>query len=338
MSYLDPEPLPDYYEALGIPPSASQDQVKKAYRKLALKFHPDKIRQTSETYDPVEVNKQFILINEAYKVLENTESRERYEEFRRTGKLPEEQKLSREEYAAYQNLRNIRKRYHDIMLYKEKILELSKIFINSAISLDDLIQVFEKTHWISIDKDTLVYSDFVESQNRLIDSITKIVAPLMLACYNGTWTDDEVFEILRKVKCLQLQVIKYLETINKQIETNGHDFDPNILNETKVQTIRTEINNMAEHPIMNKIASGKFGQNLYPLLQTAALFGPPLIGYSLYWSLFATILVASISVRRNDGDLENFNQFLELFDGAIGVLEITIGINNDDDDGEIMNN
>ncbi|RHZ47188.1 hypothetical protein Glove_587g12 [Diversispora epigaea] len=394
MSYLDPEPLPDYYNALGLPPSASQFEIKKAYRKLALKHHPDKIRQTSKTYDPIEVNKQFILINEAYKVLENTESRERYEEFRRTGKLPEDQKLSKEEYESYQNWRNIQKRYHDIMSYKEKILELSKNFMKNAISLgwicdpenicyayekeisliesniliehqifnndggdddddddgddstndnklifdyipeDDLIQVFENTHWISIDKDTLVYcnqlSDFVESQNRLIDSITKIIAPLMLACYNGTWSDDEIFEILKKVKHLQLQIIKYLEIINKQIETNGRDFEPNILNEIKVQTIRTEINNMAEHPIMNKIASGKFGQNLYPLLQTAALFGPPLVGYSLYWSLFATLLVASMSIKRNEGDLRNFKQFLELLDGAIGVLDkITIETNNE---------
>ena len=53
----------DYYDVLGIAKSASKDEIKKAYRKLALKFHPDKTKgdKTSE--------EKFKEASEAYHVL-----------------------------------------------------------------------------------------------------------------------------------------------------------------------------------------------------------------------------------------------------------------------------
>ena len=50
----------DYYEVLGITKSASKEEIKKAYRKLALKYHPDK------NNDSIESNKIFIKIKSAY--------------------------------------------------------------------------------------------------------------------------------------------------------------------------------------------------------------------------------------------------------------------------------
>lgn len=62
--------MADYYNVLGVPRTASEDEIKKAFRKLAHKYHPDK-----GTGD----EKKFKEINEAYQVLGNSEKRARYD-------------------------------------------------------------------------------------------------------------------------------------------------------------------------------------------------------------------------------------------------------------------
>ena len=64
----------DYYQVLGIPNEASQDEIKKAYYKLAHKHHPDKGGD----------EKKFKEINEAYQVLSDKEKRSQYDRFGRT--------------------------------------------------------------------------------------------------------------------------------------------------------------------------------------------------------------------------------------------------------------
>ena len=66
----------DYYEVLGISKDASPDEIKKAFRKLAVKFHPDK-----EGGDEA----KFKEINEAYEVLKDSSKRQRYDQFGHAG-------------------------------------------------------------------------------------------------------------------------------------------------------------------------------------------------------------------------------------------------------------
>jgi len=69
----------DYYEVLGVGRSADKDEIKKAYRKLALKYHPDK------NPDNKEAEEQFKEVNEAYEVLSNDDKRRRYDQFGHAG-------------------------------------------------------------------------------------------------------------------------------------------------------------------------------------------------------------------------------------------------------------
>lgn len=70
---------PDYYEVLGVSRDADGPTVKKAYRKLALKYHPDR------NPDDKEAEEQFKLCSEAYEVLRDTEKRKIYDTYGHAG-------------------------------------------------------------------------------------------------------------------------------------------------------------------------------------------------------------------------------------------------------------
>jgi curved DNA-binding protein len=63
----------DYYETLGVSKDASNEQIKKTYRKLALKYHPDKNKGSKEAEE------KFKKISEAYAVLSDSEKRQQYD-------------------------------------------------------------------------------------------------------------------------------------------------------------------------------------------------------------------------------------------------------------------
>ena len=72
----------DYYEVLGLKKGASEDEIKKAYRKLAKKYHPDLNPGDKEA------EAKFKEVGEAYEVLSNPEKRSRYDQFGHAGVDP----------------------------------------------------------------------------------------------------------------------------------------------------------------------------------------------------------------------------------------------------------
>ena len=69
----------DYYDILGINKSASASEIKKAYRKMAVKYHPDK------NPDDKEAEEKFKEVSRAYEVLSDEDTRARYDQFGEAG-------------------------------------------------------------------------------------------------------------------------------------------------------------------------------------------------------------------------------------------------------------
>ena len=81
----------DYYQILGIKKSATAKEIKKAYRKLARKYHPDL------NPDNKEAEKKFKEVNEANEVLSNTENRKKYDQYGKDWKHGEEYKKAQQQ-------------------------------------------------------------------------------------------------------------------------------------------------------------------------------------------------------------------------------------------------
>ena len=70
----------DFYEVLGVSKSSTEAEIKKAYRKLAMQYHPDKFSQASDK-EKAEAEAKFKEINEAYQVLSDATKKQQYDTY-----------------------------------------------------------------------------------------------------------------------------------------------------------------------------------------------------------------------------------------------------------------
>jgi curved DNA-binding protein CbpA len=76
-----PKESDDYYDILGVKKTSSQKNIKKAYRKLALKYHPDKVPEEQKEA----AEEKFVRVSEAYAVLSDDEKRKVYDKYGKQG-------------------------------------------------------------------------------------------------------------------------------------------------------------------------------------------------------------------------------------------------------------
>jgi len=79
MSYSGDMKMSDYYDLLGVPKNASAEEIKKAYKKKALLYHPDRNKGDKEAEE------KFKKVNHAYEVLSDSEKRQIYDQFGEDG-------------------------------------------------------------------------------------------------------------------------------------------------------------------------------------------------------------------------------------------------------------
>lgn len=177
-----------FYEVLNVETSASQQEIRKAYYKLALKYHPDRIPSTSDENSKKEIETKFKVIGFAYEVLSNPDKREIYD---------------RNPLAFSEGTTEISK-FTELFskITTQDIDDFKKYYIGSAEELEDIMASYMKNYGDIVKITEEVFFGSVYEEERYLELIKRQIAREILPDYlsNGKSPDSHRKKALRLKK------------------------------------------------------------------------------------------------------------------------------------------
>lgn len=199
----------DYYKTLGVSPTATPSEIKKAYRKLALLYHPDRNPANPEKYQRI-----FASINEAYEVLSNEESRKHYNLIYKPKVTEKAQTLTPHYF-----LETIKIVKYLISKGSKKISE--KTLNNTLTNLlsDKSLQFLQIKNEVDVNreiiKEALFCCNFLTSQNR-----KNIIDKLFILANGDTESNDIIRKYIRRKKLEHSPIIILIYKISRLFSKN----------------------------------------------------------------------------------------------------------------------
>lgn len=204
----------DYYQVLGIPETATLDEIKKSYRKKSLQYHPDKTRDLPITEQASFENKMK-LVNEAYGVLSDIDERRQYDDERREMKSSHSSKFFTLKSSGGSG--DEKGREFGVSIYEAKDYVSGTSTIEVIVNRSNLVKFIDKFDTAVHEFETTIQKSS-EKQNRIL---TKLDALCVSLAQNKQILSDPNSSsnqfLIALQKCAQL-----IEDLQADNEFNSH--------------------------------------------------------------------------------------------------------------------
>lgn len=197
--------MKDYYKILGLPPTATADEIKKAYRQLALKYHPDRNQGDKQSEN------LFKQITEAYEILSDSDSRKSYDyESRRTTTSDNDRKQTSQ--TSYEKVTPL--------TFLNIFKEIEKKIIGVDASRINQRNLFDSINDLLTDKNVefLIQSNDTQTNIKIIETVLACCKPLGFAKHPvyGFLYVDKIHPKLAKLAGSDNETIKRIYKENKE--------------------------------------------------------------------------------------------------------------------------